>query len=81
MLQPGRVSLSGSRSEREDRMVGRIRQLAEVDLDSADYKSDDNRDDSRTPDNAHNCPPRVVFCLVTRFASSAQCGGQGFGTP
>ena len=62
-------------------MVGRIRQLAEVDLDSADYKSDDNHDDSRKPNNAHNCPSRVVFCLVTRFAGSWQCGGQGFETP
>jgi hypothetical protein len=48
---------------------------------TADYKSDDNHDDSRTPNNAHTCPSWVVFCLVTRFAWSWQCGGQGFESP
>ena len=38
---------------------------------TADYKSHDNHDDSRTPDNARNCPSRVVFCLVTRFAAES----------
>jgi hypothetical protein len=50
-------------------------------LRHADHKSDDNPDDSRTPNNARNCPSRVVFCLVTRFAWSWQCGGQGFESP
>jgi hypothetical protein len=44
---------------------------------TADYKSDNNR----TPNNAHTCPSWVVFCLVTRFAWSWQCGGQGFESP
>ncbi len=38
----------------------------------AAHKFDDNPDGRRTPANAHNCPSRVVFCLVTHCAWSWQ---------
>ena len=50
-------------------------------LNLADHNSDDNPDDRRTPNNAHNCPSRAVFCLVTRCAWSWQCGSQGCESP
>ena len=37
-------------------------------LRHADHKFDDNSDDRCTPNNAHNCPSRVVFCLVVHCA-------------
>ena len=39
----------------------------------ADDDSDDNADDSCTPDNAHDCPKTVLSCLVTHSAWSWQC--------
>ena len=57
------------------------RSRVEALLCHADHESDDNPDDRRTPNNAHNCPSRAVFCLVTRCAWSWQCGGQGCESP
>ena len=61
------VSIDGTSLYHEARAAGVIYQ--------------DNHDDSRTPNNAHNCPSRVVFCLVSRFAWSWQWGAHGFGVP
>jgi hypothetical protein len=47
----------------------------------ADDDSDDNPDDSCTPNNAHDCTKMVVSCLITAPARSWQCGGQGFESP
>jgi hypothetical protein len=46
-----------------------------------DDRSDDNPGDSYSPNYAHNAASRVLFRLVTRFAWSWQCGGQGFESP